>query len=73
MIVEHGGIGNAAPNPVELGPAHLDDGIGHLARQLQMRSVALSYNPRIETLIEDLDQIFTLGKIGVGPIEELVK
>ena len=72
VIVEHGRVGNAAPDSVHLVPAHLDDGIRHLAVELEVRTVALANQAGVELLVEDAHEVGAARLVGECPVEELV-
>ena len=72
VVVQHRGVGNSAPNGIELPGAHLDNLVRHLSRQGQERSVALAHHARVEFLVEDFNQTVAPRIVGKGPIQKLV-
>ena len=71
MVDQHEALVDAAPDGVELVAAHPDDGIGHLAGQLQVLAVVLPGHAGVENLVVDGHQAFAARGVGKHPVGKL--
>ena len=71
MVYQHEPLVDAAPNCVELVAAHLDDGVRHLAGQLQVLAVVLTGHTGVECFVGDGDKALAASLIDKDPVGKL--